>query len=193
MGVAALGVVCFFLGFAPYLTVGVDSTGIEGVRNSGPRDSIDFFTNLGFGAGVIGLGLLVAASLMASFGLIPKVRSNDTGVAALSVAGFLCLFFLMIGIADQFFGARINAGVGLILILAGAFLQSALAIAAMLLDAGVIKPGGGYAVPPRYGQPVYPAPALSGQPTQVAYGPPTSPFSATPPAGTTYHSPYQQP
>jgi hypothetical protein len=201
--VAGLGIISFFLGFAPYLTIGVESKGMDTLRDPTPKDSVDFFANLGFGAGVIGLGLLVTAALMAAFGLIPKASSNDTAVAALSVAGFLCLLFLMFGLADGFLGTKFHAGVGLILVLVASFLQSALAIAAMLIEAGVIRTGGGYAYPPGYGPALYPmppgpvppgaAPQTFVQPTQVAYGPPTNPFAGTPPAGTTYQSPYQQP
>ena len=193
IGVAALGIVSFFLGFAPYLTIGVESKGMASFRNSGPRESIDFFSNLGFGVGVIGLGLLVTAALLASFGLIPKVRDNGAGVAALSIAGFLCLLFLMFGLADGILGTTFHAGVGLILVLVTAFLQSALAVAAMLIDAGVIKLGGGHAFPPGYAPPPYPVPAPPGLPTQVAYGPPVNPFGPTLQAGTTYPSPYQRP
>jgi hypothetical protein len=192
IGVAALGIISFFLGFAPYLTIGVDSKSMESPGKDGPRDSLDFFSNLGFGAGVIGLGLLVTAALLASFGLIPKVRSSDAGVAALSVAGFLCLLFLTFGLADQVLGAKFHAGVGLILVLVAAFLQSVLAVTAMLIDAGVVNLGA-RAYPPGYGQPAFPAPAPPGQPAQAMYAPPANPFGTTLPAGTMYPSPYQRP
>lgn len=125
LGVIAIGVLSFFLGFAPYATPSDDPLGFD-------VDSFNFFTNNG--PGVLGLSLLLTAALIAGLGLLPKQTANhEAVVAGLSITGFLVLLFMLIGLVG------LDAGVGLILVLIASFLQAALAVAVMLASAGIIK------------------------------------------------------
>ncbi len=134
MGVTLLGVLSFFLGFAPYAKFSNNS-------DTDLPSSIDFFNNGSGGAGVAGLGLLFAA---AAFGLLPGQRTNGSVIAGPSLAGFASLLFLVIGIERG-----LEAGVGLILVLVASFLQAVLAIANVLAPAGIIRAGAApYSYPP---------------------------------------------
>ncbi len=139
VGVIVIGVLSFLLGFTPYASASEDLSGFEG-------DSVNFFQNQG--PGVVGLGLLLAAALIAGFGMLPKQPDNEAVVAALSVAGFLVLLFMLIGLVG------LDAGVGLLLVVIASFIQAALAIAVMLAAAGIIKsaPSGQSAQYGSYGQ-----------------------------------------
>jgi hypothetical protein len=129
VGVILLGVLSFFLGFAPYER--------ESATGQLPnKSSVTFFDNVGLGVGVVGLSLLVAAALIAAFGMLPRQPANEPIVAALSVAGLLSLLCLLIGLADA-----VEAGVGLILALVASFLQAALAIGNVLTSAGIVRVG----------------------------------------------------
>jgi hypothetical protein len=123
-------ILSFILGFTPYAH--------EAAGTSEPprKNSINFFLNFGAGVGLIGLSLLLAAAMVAAFGMLPKQRANDPVVAGLSLAGFLSLLVLLIGLADV-----VEAGVGLILVLVSSFLQAALAIGSVLFSAGIVKSG----------------------------------------------------
>lgn len=156
-GVIALGIVSFLLGFAPFAEIDVNG--------ELPNESdFNFFYNGGSGVGVVGLALLLAASVIAAFGLAPKLSGYEPVVAGLSIAGFASLLFLLIGLADLY-----EAGIGLILILVTSFLQAALATFGALLAGEVIKPG-----PPR----------------NAGYGPPAASW---PPQGQGQPYPPQQP
>jgi hypothetical protein len=127
--VILLGVLSFFLGFAPYER--------ESATGELPdKSSVTFFDNVGLGAGVVGLSLLVAAALVAAFGMLPRHSANEPIVAGLSVAGLLSLLCLLIGLADA-----VEAGVGLILVLVASFLQAALAIGNLLISSGIVRLG----------------------------------------------------
>jgi hypothetical protein len=139
--VGILGVLAFCLGFAPYAKS--SSTGSPSLDTSE-----NFFDNAG-GAGVAGLALVLAASLIALFDLLPKQASNGPVVAGLSLAGFLSSLFVMIGL-----DAGLDVGVGLILVLVSSFLQTALACCSVLTMAGVLRLGasdGFEGYPPRPG------------------------------------------
>jgi hypothetical protein len=132
--VAVLGVVGFFLGFAPYAKYASSTDGdLPGVA---PSSSVNFFDNAGSGVGAAGLGFILAAAAIAAFSLLPGQRQNGPVVAGMSLAGSTMLLFLLVGLQPG-----LEAGVGLILVLVAACLQSALAIAGLLSSAGVI--GGG--------------------------------------------------
>ena len=176
VGVIILGVLSFGLGVMPYAQASV--TGQLPATNSE-----NFFANTGLGVGLIGLALLLAAALVAAFGMLPRQPGTEAVVAGLSVAGFVSLVFLLLGLADT-----VEAGVGLILALVSSVLQAALAVGSVLLSSGIVKsassaPSGyadqrAFAVPQPFPQPqaAY-RPAAGSVP---AYGRPPSP-----PAGTT--------
>lgn len=157
IGVIVLGLLSFFLGFAPYTKVDKDYK-----SSSDKSDTLNFFQNGGgAGIGTASLVALIGAALIAAFTLLPKQQRQDAVVAALSVTGFVSLLFLLFGLSGPW-----GAGVGLILVLITSFLQAAIAVVALLLGSGVVKPPAprqaqyGY-----YGQPGY------GQPQQQYYGP----------------------
>jgi hypothetical protein len=139
--VGVLGVLAFCLGFAPYAKS--SSTGSPSLDNSE-----SFFDNAG-GAGVTGLTLVLAAALIALFGLLPRQTGMGPIVAGLSLAGFLSSLFVMIGL-----DAGLDVGVGLILVLVSSFLQTALACCIVLTTAGVLRFGASDGIegyPPRPG------------------------------------------
>lgn len=180
IGVVALGIISFFLGFAAFAN---EDKGYAGDGVFG-KQSMSFFDNIGLGVGVIGLATLLAAALIAAFSLLPAQRENGPVVAGLSVTGFIALLFLLIGLSP---GA--NAGIGLILVLVTSFLQAALAVAVLLFSAGVIKPPA--PKQPQYG---YYGPASGGygpqQPLQQSQ--PQQPYYGGPAPGS-YQQPPSQP
>jgi hypothetical protein len=78
--VTLLGVLSFFLGFAPYAKV--SSTG-----SLSTDSSFNFFDNSSGGPGVAGLAVLLATAFVAGFGLLPRQPANESIVAGLSLAG----------------------------------------------------------------------------------------------------------
>jgi len=126
--IGMLGVLAFFLGFAPY----------EKMSNSGLPSSDttqNFFENAG-GVGVVGLSLALAAGLVALFSLLPKQVANGAVIAGLSSAGLLALLGALFGLFSG-----LDAGVGLILMLVVSFLQAVLACGNVLIAAGVLRVG----------------------------------------------------
>src|SRR4051812_3804031 len=79
IGVIVLGLLSFFLGFAPYAKQDKDYKGRD------KSDSINFFQNTGLGVGTVSLIALLTAALVAAFALLPKQQQQDAIVAALSV------------------------------------------------------------------------------------------------------------
>lgn len=182
LGVIILGVLSFCLGFMPYEKQ--SATGQLPATNS-----VNFFDNVGLGVGVAGLALLLAAAVVAAFGMLPKQSANEPVVAGLSVAGFVSLLMLLIGLVNT-----VEAGVGLILILVSSFLQASLAVGCVLLSAGVVKSGsaaqygyggqGAYGAPQTYQppQPYQQQPYRPQQPQTPYYGAaPTSDAPNPPP------------
>jgi hypothetical protein len=172
VGVIILGVLSFGLGVMPYAQASV--TGQLPATNSE-----NFFDNTGLGVGLIGLALLLAAALVAAFGLLPRQPGNAAVVAGLSVAGFVSLVFLLLGLVDT-----LEAGVGLILALVSSVLQASLAVGSVLLSSGNVMSASsapaGYADQHAFAF-SQPQAAYRPAPGSVpAYGPPPSP-----PAGTT--------
>ncbi|MBF6340408.1 DUF5336 domain-containing protein [Nocardia abscessus] len=168
VGVAALGVINFLLGFLPFLgTKPIDFGG----RTVGTPESSNLFQ---VASGSPLLGLLLLGGLLAGLSLLPK--QNWTGAAAAaSTAGFLALLFQSFNFGE---GSELKAGAFILLALA--FVQAAVAIAATLFETGILKapaprpataPSGfgqaGFGQQqPSYGQQSY----GQGQPGQPGYG-----------------------
>src|SRR6185312_2379278 len=138
-----------------------------------------FFDNTGLGVGLIGLALLLAAALVAAFGLLPRQSGNEAVVAGLSVAGFVSLVFLLLGLVDT-----LEAGVGLILALVSSVLQASLAVGSVLLSSGIVMSApSGYADQRAFESPqpfAQPQAAHRPAPGSVhAYGRPPSPHVGT--------------
>ncbi|AOW91814.1 hypothetical protein BFN03_01500 [Rhodococcus sp. WMMA185] len=151
VGVAGLGAVNLLLGFAPYATI--RDTFREGSANS--------FEVLG----VTGLGLLLLGGLLAAVSLLPK-QSYVGAAAASTIAGWVLALLI-------FLYVEVNAGWGAILILILGFVQSAVAIAALLFEAGVLEQSSSSPSPAAgFGQPGQPGEASKGygQPPQQSYG-----------------------
>jgi hypothetical protein len=181
IGVVALGVISFLLGFAPYVSGSSAQFGGESISISA---SFNFFeTN-----GVVSISLLLAAALVAALGMLPKQEIHEGVVASLSIAGFVSLLAQMVSLPGE-----ANIGFGLIVVLVTSFLQAAIAVAAVLFASGVIKPPqpsqqpqyGYYGQAGAYGQP----PQQPAQPT-----PPQQPYYGGAPAQGGYpQSPPSQP
>jgi len=175
VGVIILGVLSFGLGAMPYAQASV--TGQLPATNSE-----NFFDNTGLGVGLIGLALLLAAALVAAFGMLPRQPGTAAVVAGLSVAGFVSLVSLLLGLD------AVEAGVGLILALVSSVLQAALAVGSVLLSSGIVMSASsapaGYADQRAFALPQpFPQPQAAYRPAAgsvPAYGRPPSP-----PAGTT--------
>ncbi|MFC0449659.1 DUF5336 domain-containing protein [Rhodococcus jostii] len=152
IGVAVLGVLNLLLGFAPYATLA--------------RESVNSFE-----ANTDGLGLLFLGGLLAAASLLPK-QSYAGAAAAASVAGWVLALFVYLNVDA-------DSGWGAISILVLGFIQSAVAVAAVLFELGVLKqPAPRPAAAPGYGQPGQApqgygqsaAPQGYGQAPQQSYG-----------------------
>ncbi|RJO76414.1 hypothetical protein D5S18_08815 [Nocardia panacis] len=135
IGVLALGVINFLLGFLPYATSSV-------LRTSKTVSLFD--GGIGFGSPL--LTIVLAAGVLAGLSLLPK--QDWTGVAAaLSVAGFLGLLFQSFKLGDA---VKLEWGAYVVLFLV--FVQAALAVATLLFEAGILTaPAPKPAAPAGYG------------------------------------------
>jgi hypothetical protein len=123
-----------------------------------------------FEANTDGLGLLFLGGLLAAASLLPK-QSYAGAAAAASVAGWVVALFV-------FLNVDADSGWGAILILVLGFIQSAVAVAAVLFDIGVLKqPAPKPAAAAGFGQPGQTpqgygqgAPQGYGQGPQQSYG-----------------------
>ncbi|MGV0793669.1 DUF5336 domain-containing protein [Mycolicibacterium sp. XJ1819] len=113
--VAFLGLAVYLAGFGPLFTA-----------------STDFFT-----PGLLDIGITAAilAGLLAGVALLPRQRVAPGVIAALSVLSFLLVIAIVLTAP-----AGVSADWGLYLIIAFTVLQSVVAVAALLYDAGVITP-----------------------------------------------------
>jgi hypothetical protein len=171
MGVVALGVLSFFLGFLPYISGASAEFGGESI-------SVNSSTNFFMTNGLLSTSLLLVAALVAALGMLPKQDIHEGVVTSLSVVGFVSLLFQLISLPGE-----AKLGIGLIVVLITSFLQAALATTALLFSSEIIKPPApkppqyGYYGQPGYGQP--PPPSPPSQPQQPYYGavpgPPTYP------------------
>ncbi|WAM16693.1 DUF5336 domain-containing protein [Rhodococcus sp. JS3073] len=164
IGVAVLGVLNLLLGFAPYATLA--------------RESVNSFE-----ANTDGLGLLFLGGLLAAASLLPK-QSYAGAAAAASVAGWVVALFV-------FLNVDADSGWGAILILVLGFIQSAVAVAAVLFDIGLLKqPAPKPAAAAGFGQPGQApqgygqgAPQGYGQGPQQSYGQPPQGYGQSAPQG----------
>lgn len=127
VGVAALGVINFLLGFLPFL--GSKPIDIGGRRVSG-AETANFFE---VASGTPLLSLLLLGGLLAGLSLLPKQNWIGAAAAA-STAGFIGLLFQSFNFGE---GSELKAGAYVLLVLA--FAQAAVSIAAALFDAGILK------------------------------------------------------
>ncbi|WP_227996924.1 DUF5336 domain-containing protein [Nocardia australiensis] len=163
-GVAVLGVLNFLLGFLPYgAREAVNPlTGAELAGESANSFEVPL-TSL--------LALLLLGGLLAGLTLLPK-QSWTGAAAAASVAGFFGLVFQSFNLSDD---VQLKWGAYVVLFLA--FVQAAIAIAAVLFEAGILtmpapKPAAPQAPPSGFGQGGYgqsqQQPLFGGQ--QAAFG-----------------------
>lgn len=164
IAVVVLGLLAYFLSYGPVINVNSDAGPPPGPGHHG--------------AGIAMAALL--AGLLAAVGLLPKVRNYLPIVAVISVLGALLLIARAATLSDN-----VSAGWALWAIVGLTVVQAIAAVAALLLDAGVITPpaprpkydrynqygqygqyGGGY-----YGQPGQSPYGQQGGPQQSGYGP----------------------
>jgi Family of unknown function (DUF5336) len=176
VGVVALGVLSFFLGFTPYISGATASFG-------GQSFSVNTATNFFMTNGLVSTSLLLVAALVAALGMLPKQDIHEGIVSSLSVVGFVSLLFQMINLPSE-----AKLGFGLIIVLVTSFLQAGLAIGALLFSSGIIKPAApkqpqyGYYGQGGYGQPQPQQPPPQSQPQQPYYpGPPAAGSYPPPP------------
>ncbi len=130
-GVAGLGVINFLLGFLPFFRQKPRDLG-RGVTVEG-NDTLSLFQY--FGAAAL-LAILLLGGLLAALSLLPK--QNWTGAAAAaSAAGFLGTLFLSFTTPDDL-NVELTWGAYVLLIVA--FVQTAIAVVAVLFEAGILTP-----------------------------------------------------
>ncbi|MEV6767566.1 DUF5336 domain-containing protein [Nocardia sp. NPDC051030] len=140
VGVAALGVINFLLGFTPFLK--------ESGRGS---ETLSFFAYIGSTGALI--TFLLLGGLLAGLSLLPKQNLLPVA-AAVSLAGFLGIMFVAFSVDSAFMtGSTLGWGFWIVLFLS--FVQTLVAIGAVLFEVGIIKapapkpaaPQGGYGQP----------------------------------------------
>ncbi|MDH6283354.1 hypothetical protein M2284_000487 [Rhodococcus sp. LBL1] len=156
LAVAALGIVNFLLGFAPYVenstTVGFGFTFTQDAFESG---------------GALPLAFLLTGGLLAGLSLLPK-QEHTAPAAVASVVGFLVSFVFMLSLP----GGGTLAGGG-IAILVLSFVQAVIAVAVFLFGADIVKmpqprPSRTHVHPAAYGHPQ----GYNPQAPQQGYGTP---------------------
>ncbi|WP_067653232.1 DUF5336 domain-containing protein [Nocardia harenae] len=128
VGVAALGVLNFLLGFLPFLTTSPVSFGDTSIESDVSNSLFD----TAFGASILGFALF--AGVLAAFSLLPKQAWLPPAAAA-SVVAFLALLFVSFNLGE---GLELKWGAWVVLVLL--FVQAAIAVAAVLFELGIIKP-----------------------------------------------------
>ncbi|MGV9666192.1 DUF5336 domain-containing protein [Nocardia niigatensis] len=128
IGVAALGVINFLLGFAPY--VGTKAVEIGNTRVGGDT-SFSLFESTGSAALVT---ILLIAGLVAGLSLLPKQSGNTGIVAAASLGAFLGILFGSFDLGDS---VTLKWGGWVILFLS--FVQAVVAVLALLFELGIVK------------------------------------------------------
>ncbi|MGA6206911.1 DUF5336 domain-containing protein [Nocardia testacea] len=125
IGVAAVGVIAFLLGFLSYVGADTDMD-----LPSSADTSLNLFE---YQEATIG-GLLLIAAILAGLSLLPK--QDWVGAAAAVAAGtFVTILFQLFSLPE---GAKAEIGLYLILVLA--LVQTGLAVAVVLFDAGILTP-----------------------------------------------------
>lgn len=117
--VAALGLVSYLASFGPMFTISADA---------GPIAELP-------GDGGIGVALALLAALLAAASLLPKAKNYAAIIAVISVLGALRVIAESLSKPSDF-----SIGWALWLVLACTGLEAVVAVAALLLDAGVIVP-----------------------------------------------------
>jgi hypothetical protein len=154
-----------------------------------------------FGLGKI-LALVVVAAFLALGSFLPGAGGHSFATAAVSLGGAVTLLFGLFD-ATGLYGEASSVGAGFIVTLIGGFLQAFVALAAYLVNAGVLKmspkpppgyPGYGYP-PPGYSAPGYPQPGTASypQPGTPGYPQPSSAPGFPPPSASTGYSTGAQP
>ncbi|WP_433659420.1 DUF5336 domain-containing protein [Nocardia sp. CA-128927] len=140
VGVAALGVINFLLGFLPYV-------GTKAVDFGGARVASSETASLFEAGGSALLGILLLGGLLAGLSVLPKQAWTGAAAAA-SVAGFLALLLHSFTLSD---GIELKFGAYVLLVLG--FAQAAVAVGAVLFEAGIVKaPAPRPASAPAFGQ-----------------------------------------
>ncbi|MGW6659861.1 DUF5336 domain-containing protein [Rhodococcus sp. NPDC055024] len=142
IAVAALGLINFLLGFAPFTTISGSSSGI----GSDLDTSSSFFES-----SIYGLGFIFAGGVVAGISLLPK-QSYAGIAAALSLTGFFSLVFAAFSVGTSDY-VDIGLGWGLIIVLILSFVQTVVAVAALLFEIGILKAPAPRPVAQQYGQP----------------------------------------
>ena len=153
VAVAVLGLAVYLLSFGPMFTI-----------------SDTDFPQLGSASGTsLGLGLAVVASLLAGLlagaSLLPRQKAAVGVVAAVSVLGFLLVVAEIINTPEG-----VSIGWALYTVIVLTFLQAAVAVGALLLDAGIISapaPRPKYEQQQQYGQYGGPGQYYGQQPHQL--------------------------
>lgn len=159
--VLGLGLLAYLASFAPQLSIKTDMGPFGGAQLT--ASGLSYWTIAA-----------LAAALLAGVSLLPKVASYAPVVAALSVLGALLVVAQVLNSPKQF-----SLGWGLWMGLMMTVLQAAAAVAALLLESGVIRtqaprPGyGAYGPPPSY-YPGAPGGQWSGPPAPYGGFPPGS-------------------
>ena len=167
IAVAALGLINFLLGFAPFTSISGSSSGI----GSGLDTSSSFFES-----SIYGLGFVFAGGVVAGVSLLPK-QSYAGIAAALTLTGFFALVFAAFSVGTSDY-VDISLGWGLIIVLILSFVQTVVAVAALLFEIGILKAPAPRPIAQQYGQqqPYGQAPGQApGQPQgygQAQYGQP---------------------
>lgn len=149
--VAALGVINFLLGFAPY--IGLKAVEIGGQRVGGDTSS-SLFEQPGAAALIT---VLLFAGVLAGLALLPKAQSYTGIVAAASLAAFLGILFSSFDLGDS---VTLKWGGWIILLFS--FAQTVAAVLALLFEIGIVK-----------------APAPKPAAAQGGYGQPGQTFGST--------------
>ncbi|MGG7101358.1 DUF5336 domain-containing protein [Rhodococcus sp. 24CO] len=140
IAVAALGIVNFLLGFAPFTSI----------TSSGVGSDVSTTSSF-FETSVYGLGFLFAGGVLAAVSLLPQQRYAGI-FAALSLVGYVSLVFTAFSLGSTDY-LDIGFGWGLIVVLVLGFVQTVVAVAALLFDIGILKaPAPRPAAPQGFGQ-----------------------------------------
>lgn len=192
--VAALGLFVYLANFGPVFTINAPN-----LPGFGPIGGSVSTTPIGI---TLATAVALVAALLAGFSLLPKQGKSDTWVAILSVLALLLVLSQIVGLPSG-----VSFGWSLYLIIVFSVLQTIAAVAALLLESGVVSapapkpkyeqnPYGQYGGPGQYygqpqGQPQHGAPLhQQGPPQRGGYsqqpyggypsGPSTGGFGAQP-------------
>lgn len=120
VAVLVLGLLAYLSSYGPTLTIAGELGGAGG----------DHAADLG-----LSYGIVVLAALLAGVALLPKAKSNLGVIAAIATVGALAVIWQTVNSP-----AAVSIGWGLWAVLALSVLQAIAAIAAVLLESGVITP-----------------------------------------------------